>query len=118
MKFKVERLITFYEQERDLAKAETAGWFFNTKYDKKDKETRKIHKMQIERRIKELNKIKEIMEDVANNKNRKYDIKRDIDTKNGKNKDFTEVQMNDINGMDMRMTLEQLSDRIEFLSKE
>ncbi len=118
MKFKVERLITFYEQERDLAKAETAGWFSNTKYDKKDKETRKIHKMQIERRIKELNKIKEIMEDVANNKNRKYDIKRDIDTKNGKNKDFTEVQMNDINGMDMRMTLEQLSDRIEFLSKE
>jgi len=37
VKYKVGRLITFYEQEKDLANSETAGWIFNTKYDRKEK---------------------------------------------------------------------------------
>ena len=33
VKYKVGRLIVFYEQEKDLANSETSGWIFNTKYD-------------------------------------------------------------------------------------
>jgi len=118
VKDKVERLITFYEQEKDLTESETAGSIFNTKYDRKDKGLRKIHKTEINRRIKELNKIKEQIEWLANNKNKKYTINRDIDTKDNTKKEVKNVEMDDINGMDMKMTLKQFSDRIEDLGKE
>lgn len=111
VKYKVERLITFFEQEKKLAKGETSGSFFNRKYDRKDKGLRKIQKKEIERRLKELNKIKEQIERVANNKDKKYKIDR-------KKEEVKEVEMDDINAMDMKMTLKQLSDKIEDLGKE
>lgn len=118
VKYKVERLITFFEQEKDLAKDESAGWIFNTKYDRKDKGLRKIQKTEINRRIKELNKIKGQIERLANNKDKKYEIERDIDATDKTKKEVNkvkEVKMDDVNGLDMKMTLKQFSDRIEDL---
>ncbi|MFA6256344.1 MAG: hypothetical protein WC606_04110 [Candidatus Absconditabacterales bacterium] len=113
VKYKVERLIAFYEQEKDLAQSETSGWIFNTKYDRKDKGLRKIQKTEIKRRLKELKKIKEQIERLANNKDKKYSIDR-------KKQEVKTVEMDDVNAMDMKMTLKQLSDKIEDLglSKE
>lgn len=118
VKYKVERLITVFEQERDLAK-ESSSWF-SSKYDKKDDNLRKIHKKEIERRLKELNKIKEQIELLANNKGKNYEIKRDIDPIDNTKEVSTvkEVKMDDVNAMDMTMTLKQLSDRIEEIGKE
>jgi len=117
VKYKVERLITFFEQEEDLANSETSGWIFNTKYDRKEKGLWKMNKTEIQRRLKELNKIKEQIERLANNKDKKYTIDRDIDTKD-KTKEVKDVKMDDVNGMDMTMTLKQFSDRIDELGKE
>jgi len=118
VKYKVERLIKTFEQERDLAK-ESSSWF-SSKYDKKDDNLRKIHKKEIERRLKELNKIKEQIELLANNKNKTYEIEWDIDPAD-KTKEVSsvkEVKMDDENAMDTTMTLKQLSDRIEEIGKE
>ena len=117
VKYKVGRLIVFYEQEKDLANSETSGWIFNTKYDRKDKGLRKIHKTEIERRLKELNKIKGQIERLANNKDKKYKIDWDIDSKDN-TKSVNDIKMDDVNGMDMNITLKQFSDRIEELGKE
>lgn len=118
VKYKVERLITIFEQERDLAK-ESSSWF-SSKYDKKDDNLRKIHKKEIERRLKELNKIKKQIELLTNNKGKIYEIKRDIDPIDNTKEVSTvkEVKMDDVNAMDMTMTLKQLSDRIEEIGKE
>jgi len=129
VKYKVERLLAFYEQERDLSTSEKSGWIFNTKYDRKDKGLRNIHKTELKRRIKELNKIKGQIEQMANNKNKKYTINRKIDTEDKQKKEdkdkqkketkeIQEVKMDDVNGMDMKTTLKQFSDRIEDLGKE
>jgi len=118
VKYKVERLISFYEQEKDLTDSETSGWIFNTKYDRKDKGLRKIHRTEITRRIKELKKIKEQIERLANNKNKKYTIDRDIDTDDKTKKEVKDVKMDDVNGMDMTATLKQFSERIEEIGKE
>lgn len=120
VKYKVERLIKFYEQEKDLADTETSGSIFNRKYDRKDKWIRKIHKTEIDRRLKELNKIKGQIERIANNKGKTYDIERDINPEDNTKevKGVKEVEMDDVNAMDMKMTLKQLSDRIEDLGKE
>jgi hypothetical protein len=120
VKYKVERLIAFYEQEKDLAKSETSGSFLNTKYDRKDKGLRAIQKTEITRRLKELNKIKEQIERLANNKGKTYEIERNIDAEDATKEvdKVTEVKMDDVNGMDMKATLRQFSDRIEDLGKE
>ncbi len=121
VKYKVERLITFFEQEKKLTNAETSGWIFNQKYDRKDKGIRKMQKTEINRRLKELNKIKDQIERLANNKNKKYTIDRDIDATNKNKKEINkikEVKMDDVNALDMKMTLKQFSDRIEDLGKE
>jgi len=111
VKFKVERLITFFEQEKKLAQSESSWRIFNQKYDRKDKWLRSMHKTEINRRIKELQKIKEQIEWIEKNKDKKYEIQRE-------NNEIKEVKMNDINGLDMKITLKQLSDRIEALGKE
>jgi len=117
VKYKVGRLITFFEQEKDLANDETSGWIFNQKYDRKEKGLRKIQKTEIDRRLKELNKIKEQIERLANNKDKKYTIDRDINSADN-TKEVKDVKMDDVNGMDMTTTLKQFSDRIEELGKE
>jgi|GEM_PF-1112393 hypothetical protein len=118
IKFHIERVITLFEQERDLAK-ESSRWF-SSKYDRKDDNLRKIHKKEIERRIKELHKIKEQVELLANNQNKTYEIERDIDPtdKTKEISNIKEVKMSDINAMDKEMTLKQLYDRIDAIEDE
>lgn len=72
---------------------------------------RRINKVEIKRRLTELYKIKKQVERLASNKGKKYTINRD-------NQEFKDVKMDDVNGMDMKMTLKQFSDRIEDLGKE
>jgi len=110
VKFKVERLIAFFEQEKDLTN-ESIWWFLWRKYDRKDTWMRRINKVEIKRRLTELYKIKKQVERLASNKGKKYTINRD-------NQEFKDVKMDDVNGMDMKMTLKQFSDRIEDLGKE
>ena len=117
VKHKVERLIVFFKQEKKLAKSETSWWIFNTKYDRKDQGLWNIQQTEIDRRLKELDKIKGQIERLANNKDKKYTINRDIDNKDN-TKSVNDVKMDDVNGMDINITLKQFSDRIEDLGKE
>lgn len=111
IKYKVGRLIAFFEQEKDLTN-ESIGRFGWTKYDRKDKGLLKINKTEIKRRLKQLNKIKKQIERLENNKGKKYTIDR-------KNEEGdVEVKMDDINGFDEKTTLLQLNQRIEELGKE
>ncbi len=118
LKYKVERLINTFEQEKDLAKESSRR--FSSKYNKMDDNLWKIHKTEIERRLKELNKIKEQIERLANNKDKTYEIERDIDAASNTKEvsKVKEVKMDDVNAMDMKMTLKQLNDRIEEISNE
>lgn len=118
LKYKVERLINTFEQEKDLAKESSRR--FSSKYNKMDDNLWKIHKTEIERRLKELNKIKEQIERLANNKDKTYEIERDIDAANNTKEvsKVKEVKMDDVNAMDMKMTLKQLNDRIEEIGTE
>ncbi len=118
LKYKVERLINTFEQEQDLAKESSRR--FKSKYNKTDDNLWKIHKTEIGRRLIELNKIKEQIERLANNKGKTYEIERDIDAANNTKEVSTvkEVKMDDVNAMDMKMTLKQLNDRIEEIGTE
>jgi len=118
LKYKVERLIKTFEQEMGLAKESSKR--FRSKYNKMDDNLWKIHQTEIERRLKELNKIKEQIERLINNKNKTYEIKRDIDPTNNTKEisKVKEVKMDDVNAMDMKMTLKQLNDRIEEIATE
>lgn len=111
VKFKVERLTAFFEQEKDLTNSEKSGWIFNTKYDRKDKGLRNMQKTEIKRRLKELNKIQKQINELEDNKDKKYSTK----DRNGEDK---KVKMDDINKLDRVMTLKQFSGRIEELGKE
>ncbi|HBB04847.1 TPA: hypothetical protein DCZ39_08440 [Patescibacteria group bacterium] len=63
--------------------------------------------------------MKKQIERLANNKDKKYTIDRDIDAQDKKEiNTIKEVKMDDTNAMDMKMTLKQFSDRIEDLGKE
>jgi len=101
VKYKLDRLITFFEQEKDLTN-QNIGRFLGREYNRKDTALRKINKTEIKWRIKELNKIKNQIERLEKNKNKTYG----------------DVEMNDINDMDMNMTLKQFSEKIEDLGKE
>lgn len=101
VKWKIDRLITFYEQEKKLSN-ENIWRFLGREYNRKDTALRKINKTEIKWRIKELNKIKNQIERLEKNKNKTYG----------------DVEMNDINDMDMNMTLKQVSEKIEDLGKE
>jgi hypothetical protein len=72
------------------------------KYNRKDRGLRKINKTEIKERLKELNKIKNQIERLEKKQDRKHG-----DTK-----------MDDVNEMNMDMTLKQFSETIEDLAKE
>lgn len=101
VKYKVNRLITFFQQEKDLTN-ENIWWFLGRQYDRKDRGLRKINKTEIKWRLEELSKIQDQIEKLEKNKNKKD----------------SGVKMDDVNEMDMKMTLKQFSDRIEDLGKE
>lgn len=108
-KFKVDRYIEFFKQEKGLAKENTA-WFRGQKYDRKDTGLRDIQKVEINRRIEQLEKIKKQIERLENNQGKKYTI--------NKKDEVREVKMDDINAEDMEITILQLNQRIEEIGKE
>jgi hypothetical protein len=71
-----------------------------------------MQKTEIKRRLEKLNKIKDQITRLENNKDKKYTIERDNEN------DVKEVKMDNINGFDMKVTVKQLSDKIEELGKE
>lgn len=114
MKFRIGRLITFFEQEKQLTK-ENTGFFEGRKYDRKDTALRRLNRTEIDRRIKQLGKIKKQiiwLEENKKNKDEKYTIDRNDE------KGDVEVKMSDINAFDMKTTLLQFNQRIEKLSEE
>lgn len=111
-KYIIERLITFFQQEKSLTNQRT-GKIFDQEYKRTDKGLRKIQKTEIEKRINELEAIKKQIERLQKNKDKKYKIKRDEG-----NGEFKDVVMDDINGYDANITLAQFNERIEELGKE
>ncbi len=101
VKYKLERLITFFEQEKSLSN-QNIWWFLGREYNRKDRWLRKINKTEIKWRLKELNKIKNQIERLEKNTDKKYG----------------ELKMDDVNDMNMKMTLKQFNDTIEDLGKE
>lgn len=112
IKFKINRLISFFEQEKDLVSKETSGRIFNTKYDRKDKGLRNIQKTEIKRRLKQLYKMQDKIERLENNKDEKYTVERDDADGD------MDVKMDDMNGYEMKQTLLVFSDKIEELAQE
>ncbi len=115
VKHKIERLVTFFEQEEQLSN-ERKGTIFGSQYDRKDRGLRKMQKTEIQRRLKELDKMKTQIERLEKNKDANYTIDRDKG--NNEFKGLKEVKMDDINKFDMKTTLMQFSKRIEELGKE
>lgn len=114
IKYKVERYIAFFEQEKDLTN-ESISRFRGTKYDRIDRWLWKINKTEVKRRLKQLKKIKKQIERLEKNKGKTYTINRkDADG----DVDIKEVQMNDINAFDEETTLRQLNQKIEKLGEE
>lgn len=101
VKYKLDRLIIFFEQEKDLTN-ENIWWFLGREYNRKDRGLRKMNKTEIKWRLQELNKIKNQIERLEKNKDKKYG----------------ELKMDDVNEMNMKMTLKQFNDTIEDLGKE
>ena len=112
IKYKLERLITFFQQEKSLTNQRT-GKIFGQEYKRPNNGLRKIQKKEIENRIRELETIKQQIERLQKNKNKKYQIKRDEG-----NGEFKDIVMDDINGYDTNLTLAQFNARIEELGKE
>lgn len=112
IKYKIERLITFFQQEKSLTNQRT-GKIFGQEYKRPNNGLRKIQKKEIENRIRELETIKQQIERLQKNKNKKYQIKRDEG-----NGEFKDIVMDDINGYDTNLTLAQFNARIEELGKE
>lgn len=102
IKAHIERNITFLKQEKELAKD-------TKKDDRLDRGLRKAHKAQIQDRLDRLYRMKKQVERLSQNTDKKYKIKRE--TKDSK-KEFEDVEMDDINGFDMKTTLIQFSDRL------
>lgn len=101
VKYKVERLITFFQQEKKLTN-QNIWWFLWRQYDRKDRWLFKISKEEIQVRLNGLYKIQKEIKKLEKNKDKNY----------GK------LKMDDINEMDMKTTLKQYSERIEELGKE
>jgi len=107
VKYKLERNITLLEQEKaDINKRD--------KDSKIEKNLWKAYKSQIQERLDRLYKMKEEIELLEKNKDKKYTIDRE--NVNGK-KEFKEVKMDDVNGMDMKMTLKTISERLETIGE-
>ena len=101
VKYKIERLITFFEQEKKLTN-QNIWSIFGRPYDRKDTGLFKINKTEIERRITQL---KDMQKGIKR-------LERNTDKTN------KETKMDDVNEMNMNITLKQFSDRIEELGKE
>lgn len=110
-KRKIDRLLAFFEQEKDLSN-ERSSWLFGQEYNRSDKGLRKMQKKEITNRINQLKDIKKHIEWLEKNKDKKYTTKRDDG--NGE----IEVKMDDINGYDANLTLRQFSAKVEELGKE
>jgi len=110
VKFKVGRLITFFEKE--LTFIDKKIWYFGGITNKKNEVPLwRIHKSQIEERIKQLKNIKQKVERLEQNKDKTYTIKRKSDGE-------VDVIYDDIEGFDTQTTLLRLSEKIDELGKE
>ncbi|MEI6773659.1 MAG: hypothetical protein WCL18_02280 [bacterium] len=89
VKYHIERNIAVLEQEKKLTED-------IKKTDRIDKQMRKAHKAQIQERLDRVYRMKSEVELLAKNKSKKY----------------AEVKMDDVNGMDSKLTLTQISERL------
>lgn len=108
VKYKLERNITFLEQEKKDIGERTVD-------SKIEKNLLKAYKSQVQERLDRLYKMKEEVELLEKNKDKKYTISRE--TSDGK-EEFKDVEMDDINGFDMKTTLSKISARLETIGNE
>lgn len=108
VKYKLERNITLLEQEKeDISK--------RSKDSKIEKNLWKAYKSQLQERLDRLYKMKEEVELLVWNKEKKYTIDRE--NEDGKD-EIKDVKMDDVNGMDMKSTLKTISERIEKIADD
>lgn len=101
VKYKLDRLIAFFEQEKKLTNQNT--WrFLGREYNREERALRKINKTEIKSRLKELNKIKKQIKRIEKNKDKKHG----------------DLKMDNVQEMNMNITLKQFNEEIENLGKE
>ena len=112
IKYHIQRNILSLEDEIKIAKKNQE---LRSGYDKKDRGYRKIYQSQLQERLDTLYKMKKQIDDMEQNKDKKYTIKR-------KNKDginvIEEVKMNDINDFKEDETLKQFRERLFTLEND